>query len=156
ELIQTNDAGLYCAAGDFYIDPWGAVERALITHAHADHARPGSQQYLTSNAGRLVLQTRLGPDARVDGVYYGEPIHLNGVRVSFHPAGHILGSAQIRLEYAGEVWVVSGDYKIANDSTCACFEPLKCDVFITESTFGLPIYRWRPEQSLFDEINAWW
>ena len=156
DLLELADAGLYCRQGDFYIDPWKPVPRAAITHAHADHARPGSARYLAAREGELVLRTRLGPDAVIDTLHYGEPVEHNGVRISFHPAGHILGSAQVRLEYKGEVWVVSGDYKVEPDPTCAPFEPVPCDVFITESTFGLPIYRWSAQEDVFADVNAWW
>jgi putative mRNA 3-end processing factor len=155
-LIQATDLGLYCAAGDFYLDPWRPVPRAVISHAHGDHARPGSGRYLATRAGERVLRVRLGADASIDTLDYGQTIEHNGVRVSFHPAGHVLGSAQIRLEYRGEVWVYSGDYKTAPDPTAAAFEPVRCDVFITESTFGLPIYRWPAPGEVFAAINAWW
>jgi putative mRNA 3-end processing factor len=155
-LLTHTDRGLYCAAGQFYVDPWQPVDRAIITHAHGDHARWGSRAYLGARAGERVLRTRLGPDAKIEGVEYGDAVHLNGVRVSLHPAGHILGSAQIRIEHKGEVWVVSGDYKSDPDPTCQPYEPLRCHTFITESTFGLPIYRWQPEHIVFDEIRAWW
>jgi putative mRNA 3-end processing factor len=155
DLLLSTDSGLYCPAGDFYIDPWRPVKRAVITHAHGDHARPGSERYLTAADGRIVLQARLS-EAPIDAVPYGEPITIGGVRVSFHPAGHVLGSSQVRIERGGEVWVASGDYKLARDRTCAPFEPLRCDVFITESTFGLPIYRWPADAAVFEEINAWW
>jgi putative mRNA 3-end processing factor len=155
-LLQLTDNGLYCPAGDFYVDPWRPVERAVITHAHADHARRGSRHYLAADRGRRVLQTRLGPDAVVDTVRYGEAVQHRGVRVSLHPAGHILGSSQVRIEYRGEVWVISGDYKVEADSTCAPFEPVRCHVFVTESTFGLPIYRWPAQAQVFADINAWW
>ncbi len=156
DLLQITAAGLYCPAGDFHIDPWQPVERAVVTHAHSDHARPGSQQYLAAEVGVDLLKERLGPDAVVQGLPYGETRSMNSVRVSLHPAGHILGSAQVRLELAGEVWVVSGDYKLASDATCQAFEPLRCHTFITESTFGLPIYRWQAEQAIFANLNAWW
>ncbi len=155
-LLTHTDRGLYCAAGDFYVDPWQPVDRAVITHAHGDHARWGSRRYLGSRAGERVLRTRLGPDAEIECIDYGDVVAMNGVRVSLHPAGHILGSAQIRIEHNGEVWVVSGDYKSEPDPTCAPFEPLRCHTFITESTFGLPIYRWQPEHAVFDEVRAWW
>lgn len=155
DLITTTDAGLYCRAGDFYIDPWRPVPRALITHAHGDHARWGSERYLAAAPGRALLQKRLGPTALVEGIPYGESISLNGVQVSFHPAGHVLGSAQIRFEHQGTVWVVTGDYKLAADRTCTPFASVRCDVLITESTFGLPIYHWLPETKVFDELNAW-
>ncbi len=155
-LIQETRAGLYCEVGDFYIDPWRRVPRAVITHAHADHARPGSGKYLATKEGRRLLRTRLGPSAELETLSYGESQSLNGVTLSFHPAGHVLGSAQVRVEYQGEVWVVSGDYKIESDRTCAAFEHVKCHTFITESTFGLPVYRWLPQQDVFDDINGWW
>jgi putative mRNA 3-end processing factor len=142
--------------GDFYVDPWRPVGRALITHAHADHARPGSQAYLCAEPGRAVLVERLGSASLIETLPYGQSREINGVRVSFHPAGHLLGSAQIRLEHQGEVWVVSGDYKTESDPTCACFEPVRCHVFITESTFGLPVYRWCPAEEILAEINTWW
>lgn len=155
-LIEETPAGLFCRQGGFYIDPWAKVEKAVITHAHADHARPGSAAYLASHEGRRVLRSRLGPAAVIETLKYGETTLLNGVKVSLHPAGHVLGSAQVRVEYRGEVWVVSGDYKTEPDPTCAPFEPVKCHTFITESTFGLPVYRWPNQQSVFADINQWW
>jgi putative mRNA 3-end processing factor len=155
-LIQLDAGGLHCPAGNFYIDPWRPVARAVITHAHADHARPGSRAYMASRAGERVLRARMGDDAVIQTAEYGEVVEINGVRVSLHPAGHILGSAQVRVEYRGEVWVVSGDYKVGLDATCAPFAPVRCHTFITESTFGLPLYRWRPQAEIFDQINAWW
>src|SRR5947209_19055812 len=155
-LLRLADRGPYCPAGDFYIDPWQQVDRAVITHAHGDHARWGSRAYLCSRESAGVLRTRLGPEATIEPVEYGAPVDINGVRVSLHPAGHILGSAQIRVEYRGEVWVASGDYKTDPDRTCTPFELVKCHTFITESTFGLPIYRWCPEREVFDEIRTWW
>lgn len=155
-LLQTTSHGLYCPAGDFHIDPWRPAERAVITHAHADHARPGSRAYYAAIPGRGILQRRLGDDATIHAVDYGESIRFGPVTVSLHPAGHLLGSAQVRVERAGEIWVVSGDYKTEPDRTCAGFEPVACDVFITESTFGLPVYRWPPEAGVFDAINGWW
>jgi putative mRNA 3-end processing factor len=156
DLLTLTDRGLYCPAGDFHIDPWKPVERAVVTHAHGDHARPGSRRYLTSEEGGGVLARRMAPAARIRTVAWGERVMLNGVRVSLHPAGHILGSAQVRVEYGGRVFVVSGDYRTEADRTCTPFEPVRCNVFITESTFGLPIYRWRPQTEVFGEINAWW
>lgn len=155
-LLQLTERGLYCAAGDFYIDPWQPVERAVVTHAHADHARRGSRSYLAAAPGETVLRLRMGHEARIETLDYGVPTTINGVRVSFHPAGHVLGSAQVRVEQRGEVWVVSGDYKTEPDATCAPFEPVRCHSFITEATFGLPIYRWQPQAKVFDEINRWW
>ena len=155
-LIAVTDAGLYCKAGDFFIDPWRPVDRAVITHAHADHARRGHRRYLTTTSGERVLRTRMDPGAVIDCAPYGETLTINGVSVSLHPAGHILGSAQVRVEHAGEVWVISGDYKLTADATCEPFEPLPCHTFVTECTFGLPIYRWPPGLEVFAEINGWW
>jgi putative mRNA 3-end processing factor len=155
-LLQSSPDGLYCPPGDFFIDPWNPTPRAVITHSHSDHARPGSGTYLTAAAGERLLRWRLGSEAAIETVRYGETRSINGVTLSLHPAGHVLGSAQVRVEYQGEVWVVSGDYKLAPDPTCAAFEPLRCHTFITESTFGLPIYRWPPQTVVFDEINQWW
>lgn len=155
-LLQITPAGLHCAAGDFYIDPWRPVPRAIITHAHSDHARRGMGRYLTVPEGRRVLQSRMGAEAVIDTVEFGEVLDLNGVRVSLHPAGHILGSAQVRVEHQGEVWVASGDYKVAPDVTCTPFEPVRCHTFITESTFGLPIYRWPDMEEVKRQINDWW
>ncbi|MEM9943560.1 MAG: ligase-associated DNA damage response exonuclease [Planctomycetota bacterium] len=155
-LLETTRNGLYCREGDFYVDPWKPVDKAVITHAHADHARWGSKRYLTAETGRQVLQIRLGPKAKIDTLPFGESTKINGVDVSFFPAGHILGSGQVRLEKNGQVVVVSGDYKRGQDVTCRSFEPVRCHLFITESTFGLPIYRWPSSQSVFDQINQWW
>jgi putative mRNA 3-end processing factor len=155
-MLVATTAGLYCPEGDFHIDPWKPVDRAIITHAHGDHVAWGSKSYLTSAGGSPLLTDRLPPGSSVTPLEYGAPLDLNGVRVSLHPAGHILGSSQIRMERRGEVWVASGDYKTAPDATCAGFETIRCHTFITESTFGLPIYRWEPEQVLFAAINAWW
>jgi len=149
-------SGLYCARGDFYVDPWRPVARAVITHAHADHAYRGSRSYLVTKEGEGLARIRLDPTAKTSTLKYGETLDLNGVKISFHPAGHILGSAQVRVEHKGEIWVVSGDYKLTPDTTCAPFEPVRCDHFITEATFGLPIYRWPPTEQVFEEINSWW
>ncbi len=155
-LLIADDSGFHCAAGDFYIDPWKPVPRAVVTHAHADHYVWGCGSYLVAREGEAVFRARLGPDARIETLPYGEPTTLNGVKVSFHPAGHILGSAQIRVEYGGEVWVISGDYKTEPDRTCAPFELVRCHHFITEATFGLPIYHWKRQSEVFDDINRWW
>ncbi|MGF6606467.1 putative mRNA 3-end processing factor [Paraburkholderia sp. WSM4175] len=155
DLVIARPEGLYCPPGDFYIDPWRPVERAVITHAHSDHARFGHQRYLATRAGASVLLSRL-PGIALHTLGYGEPLTIGAARVSLHPAGHVLGSAQVRIEHAGRVWVASGDYKLEADPTCAAFEPVRCDTFITESTFGLPIYRWDTPQSVFDSIDSWW
>lgn len=154
-LLNFTDKGMYVPAADVYIDPWRAVNRALITHGHSDHARSGSSAYLTHHNSIPILKKRLG-NLNYQGVEYGETIDINGVKFSFHPAGHVLGSSQIRIEHKGEVWVASGDYKLQNDGVCAPFEPVKCNTFITESTFGLPVYNWMPQQDVFTEINEWW
>ena len=155
-LIKLTDKGLYCAAGKFYIDPWKPVKRAVVTHAHADHSYRGSQNYLVPKEGELLSRIRLGDEGQIETLPYGETVFINGVQISFHPAGHVLGSAQIRIEYKGEIWVVSGDYKLMPDATCAAFEHIKCHSLITEATFGLPIYRWQPTEFIFEEINEWW
>lgn len=163
DLIIARPEGLYCPGGDFYIDPWQPVERAVITHAHTDHARRGSAHYLVAAPAESVLRTRLG-DVCLQPLPYGKSIDHFGVKVSFHPAGHVLGSAQVRLEREGQVWVASGDYYVAGsrddpreyNATCAPFEPVRCHCFVTESTFGLPIYRWPPQAEVFADIDAWW
>lgn len=154
-LIQT-DRGLYCQAGDFYIDPWKPVARAVVTHPHSDHAYSGCDHYLVSQAGERIYRVRLGAEANLQIVPYGEPVNIYGVKVSLHPAGHIIGSAQIRVEHKGEVWVVSGDYKLRPDPTCDQFEPVRCHTFISEATFGLPIYHWPDPEMVFAEVNQWW
>ena len=163
DLIVQRPEGLYCPAGNFYIDPWRPVERAVITHAHADHARRGHAAYLAAAPAEGVLRSRLG-DINLQTLPYGESIDHFGVRLSLHPAGHVLGSAQVRLEHGGRVWVASGDYFVAggeadsreDNQTCAPFEPVRCECFITESTFGLPIYRWAAQRELFADIDRWW
>ncbi|HKX94255.1 MAG TPA: ligase-associated DNA damage response exonuclease [Methylibium sp.] len=159
DLVVERPEGLYCPPGDFYIDPWRPVARAVVTHAHADHARGGHAHYLAAAPGAGVLRARLGA-ITLQTLAYGEAIDHHGVRLSLHPAGHVLGSAQVRLEHRGRVWVVSGDYYVSgvgdDNLTCAPFEPLRCDCFVTESTFGLPIYRWRPQREVYAEIDAWW
>lgn len=155
-MIIPTEKGLYCPAGDFYIDPWRAVDTAVITHAHSDHARFGSKKYICAKPSEGILRYRLGEDFSADTLQYGEVIKLGDVEVSLHPAGHILGSAQVRVAHQGTVWVASGDYKREPDPTCEPFEPVQCDTFITESTFGLPIYSWRDDREVFEEIHQWW
>lgn len=156
DLLRLTPQGLYCAEGDFHIDPWRAVERAVITHAHGDHARPGSRRYLCAREGAGVLRQRIGSEANVTPAEYGESRNVRGVRVSLHPAGHILGSAQVRVEHRGEVWVVTGDYKTDPDPTVRGYESLRCHTFVTECTFGSPLYRWPDPRAEFDRVNAWW
>ncbi len=154
-LLQSKADGLYCEAGGFHIDPWRAVDRAIITHAHSDHARYGSKHYLCSTEGQHALRTRLG-NISLQPVDFGKKLTLGETTVSLHPAGHIIGSAQVRVEHRGEVWVVSGDYKLTPDSTCSPFEPVPCHTFITECTFGLPVYRWPDPATVADDLNRWW
>ena len=155
DLVVARPEGLYCAPGDFYIDAWKPVDRCIVTHAHSDHARVGHTHYLAHTDSAGTMRARLG-SIDLQTVGYGEPVTINGVRVSLHPAGHVLGSAQVRIESGGQVWVASGDYKTQADGTCAPFEPVRCDAFITESTFGLPIYRWPSQAVLFAQIDGWW
>lgn len=160
DLVTRRPEGLYCDAGGFYIDPWLPVDRAVVTHAHADHCRPGHGAYLAQRDALGLMRSRLGDDATLEGLTYGEPRRIGDVTLSLHPAGHVLGSAQVRIEHRGEVWVVSGDYFVSGagdvNTTCAPFEPVRCDCFVTESTFGLPIYRWAPQQEVLAEMRAWW
>jgi putative mRNA 3-end processing factor len=155
-LLRVDENGLFCEPGGFHIDPWCPVPKALITHAHSDHAHPGSNAYLCASPCEPLLRARLGADCLIQTLPYAEALGVGDVAVSFHPAGHVLGSAQIRVEHRGEVWVVSGDYKLAPDPTCAPFEPVRCHTFVTESTFGLPIYRWQPQDEITASIDNWW
>ena len=155
-LLHADDRGIACTAGGFWIDPWRPVPVAVITHGHSDHARPGSQRYYCSAPSEPILRRRLGRSLDIVGVPYEEPLTLGGVRVSFHPAGHCLGSAQVRVEGAGEVAVAAGDYKRQPDPTCEPFRVVRCDTFITEATFALPIYRWPEPRAVAGEIVAWW
>jgi putative mRNA 3-end processing factor len=155
-LVSVRPEGLYCEAGDFFVDPWRPVDRALITHGHSDHARSGSSHYLATRISAPILQKRLGNQINLQGVEYGEKLKLGDTWVSFHPAGHVLGSAQIRIEHRDEVWVVSGDYKRCADPSCTPFEVIPCNVLITEATFGLPIYRWQTGAATAQQIYHWW
>ena len=155
-LLEFKAEGIYCKAGDFYIDPWKPVKKAIITHAHSDHARWGMGFYFAHKDSVAVLKYRLGEEIQVEGWNFNEIHSFNGVNVSLHPAGHIIGAAQIKVEYKGEIWVVSGDYKTGKDNVSVEFEPVKCHTFITESTFGLPIYQWKNQNEIFEEINNWW
>jgi len=155
-MLQETANGLYCPAGDFYVDPWGAVPRAVITHAHGDHARAGSASYLCADTCAPLLKRRFGADVAVEARRYGDVVNIGSTRVSFHPAGHILGSSQVRIEGPDGVWVISGDYKRAADPTCPPFEPVRCDTFVTESTFGLPIFHWDPAAGVVAQLVNWW
>lgn len=154
-LIEFSDKGLYCTQGKFYIDPWQPVDKAIITHAHSDHAKAGHRHYLCHPASKPLLQLRLGADLSIDTVEWNEIISINGVKISLHPAGHIIGSSQVRLEYNNEIWVFSGDYKTENDGISGVFEPVRCHTFISESTFGLPIYQWKTQSAIFNSIQQW-
>jgi putative mRNA 3-end processing factor len=155
-LLTFSPHSIQCTLAGIHIDPWKPVDRAIITHAHSDHAKWGCKHYLAHKDSAPILRMRLGNDISLQTVEYGEVITLNGVRFSLHPAGHILGSAQVRVENAGETWVASGDYKLEDDGFCKPFESVRCHHFITESTFGLPIYNWAPQQQVFDDIKTWW
>ena len=155
-LLTVNENGLYCKQGDFYIDPWKPVKEALITHAHADHMRWGMKHYICHHDSIPVLKHRLGADNAVDGIAYGEQFYKNGVAISYHPAGHIIGSAQIRVAFEDQVWVCTGDYKLADDGVSQPYEPVPCDHLITESTFGMPIYKFPAFADVYADINAWW
>jgi putative mRNA 3-end processing factor len=155
-LLEPTPCGLFCSSGDFYIDPWRPVKRAVITHAHADHARPGCDSYLCAQDSRLLLQSRLGIDADIKTLRYAEVKTINSVMLSLHPAGHILGSSQVKINKGGFIQVVSGDYKTDSDPTCSQLEPLQCHTFSSECTFGLPIFRWPAPEHVTNDINAWW
>lgn len=153
-LIQFTNRGIYCPQADVYIDPWKPVNKAIITHAHSDHARIGNSSYLSHTDSESILRYRLG-DISLQTVPYNETVVMNGVRISLHPAGHVIGSVQVRLEYNGEVWVISGDYKVKRDGLTVPFEPLKCQHFVTESTFGLPIYNFPETDEIKAQLNDW-
>lgn len=154
-VLTFTDRGIYCPAADVFIDPWKPVERALVTHGHADHARPGMGRYLVTEGAAPVMRHRLG-DIDVETVAYGETRRIGGANVSYHPAGHVPGSAQIRIEVAGEVWVVSGDYKVEDDGLSEAFAPVPCHAFITECTFGLPVFRWDDQRTVAAQVDDWW
>lgn len=154
QLIEFTDKGLFCRQGIFFIDPWKPVDKAIITHAHSDHARGGSKYYLCHHYTKPLLQLRLGVNF-YQSIGWDEPVFINGVKITLHPAGHIIGSAQIRLEFKGEVWVISGDYKTEDDGLSTAFEPVRCNTFITECTFGLPVYKWKKQTEIFNDIKNW-
>ncbi len=155
-LLEFTPSGIYCRQADIYIDPWRKVNKAIITHAHSDHSRWGMKHYLAHPMSIPVMKLRLGNDISVQPVEYNQKLNINGVEISLHPAGHIPGSAQVRVSYKGETWVASGDYKVEDDGLSTAFEPVKCHTFITECTFGLPIYKWKPQSEIFREMNNWW
>ena len=146
ELLRQTPAGIYCPAGDFYIDPLRVVERAVITHGHSDHARPGHKAVLTTASNRDLMRQRMGKRAggSFQTLAYGERLEIGGAELWLAPAGHVLGSAQVVIEVAGQRAVITGDYKRTPDPTCTPFEPIGCDLFVTEATFALPVYRHPP------------
>ncbi|RKN78705.1 ligase-associated DNA damage response exonuclease [Ulvibacterium marinum] len=154
-LLAFNENGIYCEAAQVYLDPWKPVDKAIITHGHADHSRWGHKSYITHHTNVPIIKHRLG-DINVSGRDFNETFVINNVKFSLHPAGHIIGSSQVRVEHKGEVWVFTGDYKTEEDGISIPFEPIQCDTFITECTFGLPAFKWIPQQQVFDDINAWW
>ena len=154
-LLQFNEKGIYCAAAKVYLDPWKPVDKAIISHGHADHSRYGHKQYITQHTNVPIIKHRLG-DIEVSGKEFGESFTINNVEFSFHPAGHIIGSSQIRVEHKGEVWVFTGDYKTEDDGISVPYEPIRCDTFITECTFGLPAFKWIPQAQVMNDINQWW
>lgn len=154
-LISFTNKGIYCKQGDFYIDPWQPVNLAVTTHGHADHVKWGNNAYLCHELTKPILQQRLGADLSIETLPYNKEISINGVKVSLFPAGHVIGSSQVRLEYKGEICVISGDYKVEFDGISTEFEPVKCHTFVSESTFGLPIYKWKPQEKIFGDIQNW-
>ncbi|WP_158975361.1 ligase-associated DNA damage response exonuclease [Cellulophaga sp. L1A9] len=154
-LLQFTNKGIYCSAAKVYLDPWKPVDKAIITHGHADHSRYGHKSYITHHRNVPIISHRLG-EINVSGVAWGETFSINNVKFSLHPAGHIIGSSQIRVEHKGEVWVFTGDYKTENDGISTPYEVVKCDSFITECTFGLPAFKWTPQQEVMESINNWW
>jgi len=156
DLLRLTKNGIYCPAGDFYIDATGKVDRNIITHAHSDHARPGHKSYLAHKSSAPLLKARLGKKVNVQSLEYKDEISMSGVKVSLFPSGHIYGAAQVRISKNGESWVVSGDYKLDDDRLSTPFEPVKCNVFITECTFGLPVYDWPDQHVVYEQINQWW
>jgi putative mRNA 3-end processing factor len=156
ELLEFTSSSISCPEANVHIDPWKPVDFAIITHAHSDHAKPGCRHYLAHHDSASILRLRLGENISLQTVGYGEEILIQGVKFSLHPAGHVIGSSQIRVERGGEVWVASGDYKAQDDHFCTPFEPVRCHTFITESTFGLPIYKWAPQHEVMQEIKEWW
>ncbi|MDT0677727.1 ligase-associated DNA damage response exonuclease [Autumnicola musiva] len=154
-LLAFNENGIYCAAADVYLDPWKPVDKAIISHGHADHSRWGHKKYITHHYNVPIIKHRLG-DIEVSGKEWNESFSINNVQFSLHPAGHIIGSSQIRVEHKGEVWVFTGDYKVEDDGVATPYEPVKCNTFITECTFGLPAFKWQPQQEVFAEVNNWW
>lgn len=154
-LLVFNDKGIYCEKAKVYLDPWKPVDHAIISHGHADHSRWGHKKYITHHSNVPIIRHRLG-EIVVTGKEWNETFTINGVKFSLHPAGHIIGSSQIRVEYKGEIWVFTGDYKMEDDGVAVPYEPVKCHSFITECTFGLPAFKWLPQVQVMNDINQWW
>ena len=154
-LLEFTDKGIYCSAAKVYLDPWKPVDKAIISHGHADHSRWGHKSYITHHRNVPIISHRLG-DISVSGKEWGETFVINNVKFSLHPAGHIIGSSQIRVEHRDEVWVFTGDYKTEDDGISTPYEMVRCNTFITECTFGLPAFKWVPQKVVFEDINAWW
>lgn len=155
-LLECTRRGLYCPAGDFYVDPWDRVDLAILTHAHADHARWGCKRYLAARSSQALLKVRLSNSIDLQTLDYGETLRIHNALVSLHPAGHILGSSQVRIEVDGKVALITGDYKLQPDPTCSAWEPVRCDLMVTESTFGLPVFQWPETQLVIKQLVAWW
>ena len=155
DLLIFNESGIYCPIADVYLDPWRKVDTCIISHAHSDHSRFGMKKYYTHHHSLPIMKLRLGENINVKGLEYGEELNIKGVKFSLHPAGHLIGSAQVRVQHEDDVWVYSGDYKLENDNVAAPFEAIKCNTFITECTFGLPIFNWSPQNEIFDEMQKW-
>ena len=154
-LLVFNDKGIYCEKAKVYLDPWKPVDNAIISHGHADHSRWGHKKYITHHSNVPIIKHRLG-DIVVTGKEWNETFTINGVKFSLHPAGHIIGSSQIRVEYKGEIWVFTGDYKMEDDGVAVPYESVKCHSFITECTFGLPAFKWTPQDQVMTDVNNWW
>lgn len=157
DLVIPTDRGLWCEAGGFHVDPWRPVDLAVVTHAHADHATPGCGRYIASANTVALMRSRMPGEIAAAGVGFNEPVRLGRTTVTLHPAGHVLGSSQVRIvPDDGPTWVITGDFKTEPDPTCEPFEAVPCDVLLTESTFGLPIYRWPDPAAVFADVNSWW
>lgn len=156
DLVVATPSGLYVPAADVWIDPRRPVPRAIVTHGHADHARSGSGHYLAASSSEDILRLRLRSDTSIETLAFGEVRTVGQARISLHPAGHILGSAQVRIEVDGAVWVVTGDYKREADPSAEDFELVPCHGLVSECTFGLPVYRWPDPTIVLADILAWW
>lgn len=154
--LKVLQQGLFCSSGDFFIDAWSPVPVCIVTHAHGDHAYAGHGLYIGTEETLKIVKQRISKDLPTQTLSYGQKIKLGNCWISLHPAGHILGSSQIRIETGNCITVISGDYKRAPDDTCLPFEVVECDIFVTESTFALPIYRWPSNEEVFQQVISWW